>query len=761
MTNLKLKISGMHCASCARSIERNLKKIDGVSSAFVNYGTESANISFNESKVSFDDIKKTIVKTGFNIVNDNLEKEATEKKELKKNKIKLILSLIFTIPLFYISMAPMMSFLKLPYPYFLSHSANPLNFALTAMFLCIPVVILGYKFYTNGFSNLFRMTPNMDSLIAIGTASAFLYSLYSTILIYMGSKTHVHNIYFESTAVILTLVEIGKYLEAKSKGKTGEAIKKLMAMSPKKAYVIRDGKEEYIDLDKVVIGDIVIVKPGEKIPIDGEIIEGRSSVDESMITGESIPQEKNIGDKVIGATINKLGSFKFRVTKDLKDTMLLQIIKLVEEAQGSKAKIAHIADVVSSYFVPIVILIAFLSSVIWLIVGSGFVFALTVFVSVLIIACPCALGLATPTAIMVGTGKGAELGILFKNASSLENLGKTNMVIFDKTGTITEGIPFITHILSEDENYLLKIASSLESVSEHPLAEAILRESKERNIETQKVYDFNSISGFGVEGIIEGEKAILGSEKLMTENNVYIEKNIKEKVISLQEEGNTIIYVAKNMKLLGVIACSDKIKSDSIDTMKRLHSLNIKTCIVTGDNKRASKYVAKKLGIDMYFAEVLPHEKIEKVRELKNEGYNVSMVGDGINDAPALTEAHVGIAIGKGTDIAIESADIVLVKSNTYDVVNAIRLSHKTIRNIKQNLFWAFCYNIIGIPIAAGILYGFRDILIPSFMGNFLTMLMGPDLLLNPMFAALAMSLSSISVLSNALRLNMFKADKN
>ena len=756
---LILKINGMSCTACARSIERNIKKIDGIYEANVNFATETLSVSFENKKINYETINNSVIKTGFSIVKDKENIDALKMAKYKSDKIKLIISMIFSIPLFYISMAPMIPFIKLPYPNILSHSEHPLNFALTALILCIPVMLSGYKFYTVGFSSLFRKNPNMDSLIAIGTTSAFIYSVYSTFLIAKGNVSSVHNIYFESTAVIIALVQFGKYLESKSKSKAGEAIKKLIELSPKTARIIRDSNEIEVPINEIILNDIVVVRPGEKIPIDGEIIEGFSSIDEAMITGESIPVDKKVGDKVIGASINKLGSFKFKVTSIGENTMLSQIIKLVEDAQGSKAPIAHIADVVSSYFVPVVIVIAITSSLAWAISGSGITFALTVFVSILVIACPCALGLATPTAIMVATGKGAKLGILFKNAQALEHAKKTSVVMFDKTGTLTEGYPFVTDIISSDENHTLQIAASAENTSEHPLGEAIVRMAKEKNIEMLKVVDFYSMTGFGVECVINAKKVLLGNKKLMETNNIDTAMFVSESD-RLSRQGKTSIYVSENNKLIGIIACSDKIKHDAIETIKSIHKLGIKTAMITGDNKKTANYVAKEIGIDMVFSEVLPEDKSNEVKKLQSEGFVVAMVGDGINDAPALTQANIGIAIGNGTDIAIESADIVLVKSNTHDVVTAIELSRATIRNIKQNLFWAFCYNTLGIPIAAGVLHLFRHEILLSSFGDALASIMGSSLLLNPMFAALAMSLSSISVVSNSLRLNLFKASR-
>ena len=760
---MTLRIGGMHCAACSRAVERALKKTEGVESAAVNIATEKAVLVFDDKKLKYKDIVNAIVKAGYQVVGkeeDILEKKA---KEIKEQKIRLIISAIFSIPLFYISMSPMIKFVKLPLPEILSHHSNPQIFSIVALILCIPVMVSGYKFYTLGFPALFRGAPNMDSLVAIGTTASFVYSVYSSILSFIGLNPHGDNLYYESAAVIITLVQFGKYLEARSKGKTGEAIKKLMGLQPKTARIIENGEEKEIKIEDLKVGNILIVRPGEKIPVDGEIIEGYSSVDESMLTGESIPIEKNIGDKVVGASINKTGTFKFKATKVGDDTALAQIIKLVEDAQGSKAPISHIADVVSSYFVPAVISIALISGIAWFIAVHNFVFSLTVFVSVLVIACPCALGLATPTAIMVGTGKGAELGILFKNAEALELSQKINAIMFDKTGTLTEGKPYLTDIISNDKSdkeRLLLLTASAENGSEHPLAEAIVREAKEKNIKPLPIENFKALSGFGIDAIIDKKRILIGNKKLMEKENISVESFFNE-TEKLSKEGKTPMYVAEDGKLLGIIACADKLKKDSVYTINRLHKLNIKTVMITGDNKNTAEAIANETGIDIVLSEVLPEEKSNEVKKLQDKNYIVAMVGDGINDAPALTQANVGIAIGSGTDVAIESADIVLVKSKTEDVVTAIELSKATMRDIKQNLFWAFCYNVLGIPVAAGLLHIFRESLINSAIGNFLVAIMGEDLLLNPIFAALAMSLSSVCVVTNALRLNFFKPSKN
>ena len=759
---MTLRIGGMHCAACSRAVERALKKTEGVESAAVNIATEKAVLVFDDKKLKYKDIVNAIVKAGYQVVGKEEDISEKKAKEIKEQKIRLIISAIFSIPLFYISMSPMIKFVKLPLPEILSHHSNPQIFSIVAIILCVPVMVSGYKFYTLGFPALFRGAPNMDSLVAIGTTASFVYSVYSSILSFIGLNPHGDNLYYESAAVIITLVQFGKYLEARSKGKTGEAIKKLMGLQPKTARIIENGEEKEIKIEDLKVGNILIVRPGEKIPVDGEIIEGYSSVDESMLTGESIPIEKNIGDKVVGASINKTGTFKFKATKVGEDTALAQIIKLVEDAQGSKAPISHIADVVSSYFVPAVIAIALISGIAWFIAVHNFVFSLTVFVSVLVIACPCALGLATPTAIMVGTGKGAELGILFKNAEALELSQKINAIMFDKTGTLTEGKPYLTDIISNDKSdkeRLLLLTASAENGSEHPLAEAIVREAKEKNIKPLPIENFKALSGFGIDAIIDKKRILIGNKKLMEKENISVESFFNE-TEKLSKEGKTPMYVAEDGKLLGIIACADKLKKDSVDTINRLHKLNIKTVMITGDNKNTAEAIANETGIDIVLSEVLPEEKSNEVKKLQDKNYIVAMVGDGINDAPALTQANVGIAIGSGTDVAIESADIVLVKSKTEDVVTAIELSKATMRDIKQNLFWAFCYNVLGIPVAAGLLHIFRESLIDSAIGNFLVAIMGEDLLLNPIFAALAMSLSSVCVVTNALRLNFFKASK-
>lgn len=751
---IDMKIDGMTCAACAKAVERVVKKLDGVENISVNIATDKANIDYNPSKVKLSQIKAAIEKAGYKPIEEVRDKVDVDEDKLRKEKemkslfVKFIVAIVFAVPLFYIAMGPMIikPIGPWPLPEIINPMTNTLNYALIQLILVIPVMIAGYKFYINGFKALFSLSPNMDSLVAIGTLAAFLYSLYTTIQIANGQiqGMHHHQLYYESAGIIIALILLGKYLESKSKGKTSEAIKKLMGLQPKNAIVLVDGKEVETPIEEVGIGDIILVKPGTKIPVDGVVIEGYTSVDESMLTGESIPVEKNVGSKVTGASINKNGVIKFKAEKIGGDTALAQIIKLVEDAQGTKAPIAKLADTVSGYFVPIVIAIAVVASLLWFLVGGkDIVFVLTIFISVLVIACPCALGLATPTAIMVGTGKGAENGILIKGGEALESAHKVNTVIFDKTGTITEGKPKVTDIVlnNVEEEYLIKIASSAEKGSEHPLGEAIVRYGEEENIKLEKVDDFKAIPGAGIQVIINKENILLGNKKLMNDNNILLE-DLEEKSNELASQGKTPMYIAVDGKLAGIIAVADVVKESSKKAIEILHDMGIKVAMVTGDNVKTANAIASQVGIDMVLAEVLPEDKSKEVEKLQNQGNFIAMVGDGINDAPALAKANIGIAIGSGTDVAIESADIVLMKSDLMDVPTAIKLSHETIKNIKQNLFWAFGYNTIGIPVAAGLLYIFG----------------GP--LLNPMIAAAAMSLSSVSVVSNALRLKNFKPYK-
>lgn len=739
--NKTFKIEGMTCASCVRAVERATRKIDGVVESNVNLATENMNITYEPSKVRVSDIKKAVEAAGYKALDQEVSVDEDKEKKLKESKLlwkKFIFSLIFTVPLLTITMGHMFG-VKLPAV--IDPMMNPVSFAVIQLVLVIPVIIAGSRFYKVGFKTLAKGSPNMDSLVAIGTSAAFLYGLYAVYEIISGNTQYVYDLYFESAATIITLITLGKYLESVTKGKTSEAIKKLMGLTPKTAIIISDGKEMEISIDEVEVGDIVIAKPGERLAVDGEVVEGSTSVDESMLTGESIPVEKNAGDKVIGASINKNGLIKYRATKVGKDTALAQIIKLVEDAQGSKAPIAKLADIIAGYFVPVVIALAVISSLAWYFSGETGVFSLTIFISVLVIACPCALGLATPTAIMVGTGKGAEHGVLIKSGAALETTHKIQTIVFDKTGTITEGNPKVTDIITTnklDKDYILQLAASAEKGSEHPLGEAIVREAAEKDVEIKKLEYFKAIPGEGIAVKIDGSDILLGNRKLMEKNNIEI-KAVEENSHELAEQGKTPMYISVNGNIAGVIAVADTVKENSKKAIDKLHKMGIEVAMITGDNRRTAEAIAKQVGIDRVLAEVLPQDKANEVKKIQSEGKKVAMVGDGINDAPALAQSDIGIAIGSGTDVAIESADIVLMRSDLMDVPTAIQLSKKTIKNIKENLFWAFGYNTLGIPVAMGILYLFG----------------GP--LLNPMIAAAAMSFSSVSVLTNALRLKRFK----
>jgi Cu+-exporting ATPase len=737
--NLKtvmLVIEGMTCASCVRAVENSLRKLSGVTDVSVNLATEKARVVYNPETVKISELKKTVEEAGYKALDFEIDVKNEKDGKLKGQLRRLLLATAFTLPLFYLAMGHMMG---LWLPNFLMPEMHPLNFALAQIILVLPVMILGYRFYTIGFRKLFRREPNMDSLIAIGTSAAFLYGIFGTVQIARGDASHAMNLYFESVGVIITLIMLGKYLESLSKGRTGEAIKKLMNLAPKTARVIIDGEEQIVPVEAVEPGAIIIVRPGERIPVDGVVIEGHSSVDESMLTGESIPVEKTVGSKVVGASINKNGLLKFQATKVGKDTVLAQIIRMVEEAQGSKAPIAKLADIIASYFVPTVIIIALVSFIAWLIAGKSFVFSLTIFISVLVIACPCALGLATPTAIIVGTGKGAEYGVLIKGGEALEALQGVEAIIFDKTGTITEGKPEVTDIIAFapwDEDSLLALAASAEKGSEHPLGEAIINLSEKRNLRLQPISAFEAIPGQGIRVHINNELILLGNARLLENNQIKLPD--RSEYLKLADAGKTLMYLVVSGVLAGIIAVSDVVKPNSYETVKSLKDMGLQVYLLTGDNPQTAASIASKVGIDHVFSEVLPQDKAKGVKKLQ-EQYKVAMVGDGINDAPALAQANVGIAIGSGTDVAIEAADIVLMKSDPLDVITALKLSKKTIKNVKENLFWAFAYNVLGIPIAAGILHIFG----------------GP--LLNPMLAALAMAFSSVTVVLNALRLKRFK----
>ncbi|WP_286909855.1 heavy metal translocating P-type ATPase [Clostridium sp. UBA1652] len=742
-----LKIEGMTCAACAKNIEKVTKKLEGVIESNVNFATEKLNISYEASSVRISDIKKAIEKAGYKALEEesttiDIDKERKEK-EIKLLWKKFIVSAVFTVPLLIITMGHMFGErFGFHLPEIINPMDNARNFGIIQLILVLPVMVAGYKFFTVGYKSLFRRSPNMDSLIAIGTSAAFLYGIFAIVQIYRGNVDYAYDLYFEAAGVIITLILLGKYLEAVTKGKTSEAIKKLMGLAPKTAIIIKDGKEIETPIDEVEVGDVIVVKPGEKMPVDGEVVEGITSVDESMLTGESIPVEKNIGDKIIGASINKNGTIKYKATRVGKDTALAQIIKLVEDAQGSKAPIAKLADIISGYFVPVVITISIVASLAWYFIGGETgIFALTIFISVLVIACPCALGLATPTAIMVGTGKGAEYGVLIKSGVALETAHKIKTIVFDKTGTITEGKPKVTDIVVSngiDENKLLQLAASAEKGSEHPLGEAIVKDADEKELKILKLDFFKAIPGHGIEVKIDGKAILLGNRKLMIESNISLE-DLEETSHRLASEGKTPMYISIDDKIAGIIAVADTVKENSKRAIEKLHDMGIEVAMITGDNKRTAEAIAKQVGIDRILAEVLPQDKANEVKKLQAEGKKVAMVGDGINDAPALAQADIGIAIGSGTDVAMESADIVLMRSDLMDVPTSIQLSKKTILNIKQNLFWAFAYNTLGIPVAMGILYIFG----------------GP--LLNPIFAAAAMSFSSVSVLLNALRLKRFK----
>lgn len=740
MKNSTFNVTGMSCASCARTVENALNKNEDIK-ASVNIATEKVNIEYDENKYNFEKIKKIVENSGYGLVEILSEEEKMQMYEdkIKSLRNKLILAAVFAIPLMYISMGHMMG---IHLPDIVNPKKNAAIYSIVQLLLTIPVVYAGKDFFIHGFKNLVRKSPTMDSLIAMGASAAIVYSLYATYMTITVDPEYHMNLYFESAGTIITLILLGKLLEARTKGQTSSAIKKLIGLQPKKAKIIENGIEKEVLIENIKVGDIIVVKPGEKIAVDGKIVNGNTSVDESMITGESIPVSKNPGDKVIGGSINKNGSIQFEATEIGKDTVLSQIIKLVEEAQGSKAPISRMADIVAGYFVPIVIVIATVTGIIWFISGSGLTAALTFFISVLVIACPCALGLATPTSIMVGTGKGAENGILIKSGEALETAHKIKTVVLDKTGTITKGKPVLTDLKvynNFDGNEILQLAASAENNSEHPLAEAIVNGAKERNVEFKQYDKFRAMPGYGIRATIDDKEIQIGNRKLMASRKISTEAAEKDYEI-LSNEGKTPMFISLNNELAGLIAVADVVKETSKEAIERMHKLGLKVIMLTGDNEKTAKYIAKEVGIDSVIAEILPFQKSEEVKKLQEAGEFVAMVGDGINDSPALAQANVGIAIGSGTDVAIESADIVLIRNDLNDVAGAIALSKATITNIKENLFWAFFYNVIGIPFAAGIFYAFFN---------------GPKL--DPMIAAFAMSLSSVSVLMNALRLKFFK----
>ena len=750
----KFQVTGMTCSACSATVERNVKKLEGVKEVTVNLLSNSMVVSYDEDKVNNQAIIDTVVKAGYQAA---LEQKNNQKKtsatpavspveqDIKNMKFRLILSFVFLIPLMYISMGHMFG---APLPNFLTGNENALSFALTQFLLTLPVVYVNRKYFQAGFKNLVKLHPNMDSLIVIGSSAALIYGVFAIYQIgiglgYQDMETVHHytmDLYFESSAMILALITLGKFLETKSKGKTSEAITKLLHLAPKTATVIRNGEEQEIPVEEVVVGDRIVIKPGQSIPVDGVIIEGSSSVDQSALTGESIPVEKNVGDKVIAASVNKMGSFHMEAQKVGDDTTLAQIIQLVEDANASKAPIAKLADKISGIFVPVVITIAVIATIVWLILGYPFEFALSIGIAVLVISCPCALGLATPVAIMVGTGKGAEYGILIKSAEALEVAHSVKTVVLDKTGTITEGKPKVTDIVPSEyisEQELLSVAASMEKPSEHPLADAIVAYAQEKKVSLLPTEHFTAVSGQGITASMNGTEYYAGNISFISQH-VDVE-NFEELSNAFADQGKTPLYFADSNHILGVIAVADVVKPTSAEAISQLKDMHIDVVMLTGDHKKTAQAIQKQLGIDRVVAEVLPQDKEREIRALQEGGHKVAMVGDGINDAPALARADVGIAIGAGTDIAIESADIVLMKNSLLDVVTAIRLSKATIRNIKENLFWAFFYNSIGIPLAAGVFFS----------------LLGWKL--NPMFGAAAMSLSSVCVVLNALRLKFFK----
>ena len=748
----RFDVSGMSCSACQANVTRAVEKL-GVNEVNVNLISQSMSVDYNPDMISDEDIITAVEKIGYGARlksdENKIITKSSEDKELAKDedntKFRLKISFLFLIPLMYVSMGPMYG---LPLPYYLIGYKGSLLNAIVQFLLTLPVLIVNRKFFINGFKGLINRAYNMDTLIALGSSSAFIYGLFAILRIAYGFSfgdeeiihQYMHNLYFESSAMILTLITLGKYFEARSKGQTKASLEHLINLAPKQATIIKDNEEIVVSVDQIKKGDIVLIKPGDSIPVDGKIIEGSSLVDESAITGESIPIAKNIDDRVISATINKQGSFKFIATEVGDDTTLSQIINLVNEANETKAPIARIADKIAAIFVPAVIIISIITFIIWKILGYNFEFALNMMISVLVISCPCALGLATPMAIMVATGKSAELGILFKNAEALENLHKVDSILLDKTGTITNGKPIVTDIdtiLDEDE--FIKIAASIENSSEHPLSNAIVLYAKDNDIDLEKVDEFSAISGKGIIGKLNSTTYYGGNEKLMLDNDIDISsyKNLAEKYSS---DGKTAMYFSDDKKVLGIIAVMDTPKSTSKLAIEELKKLSYEVIMLTGDNEKTAEAIRKKLSIDKKIAEVLPKDKDKVVKNLQDMGKKVAMVGDGINDAPALARSDIGIAIGNGTDVAIDSADIVLMRNSLLDIVNSINLSKETIKIIKENLFWAFFYNVILIPVASGLFY-------PAL-----------GIKLNPMFAAFAMSMSSIFVCLNSLRLRSFKA---
>ena len=742
-----LAIDGMTCASCSSAVERALKKQPGVSSVSVNLATNKATLVYDPAQIKLGALKSAVEKAGYGarelIEGQKQDAEAQRRDaELKTMTHRLLLASVFALPLLYVAMGHMFPSLNIPLPEFMDHHKYPFVFAMVQLILTLPIMVAGRKFFVVGFKTLSKLSPNMDSLVAIGTGAAFIYGVYNTVWIYLGRNELTDSLYFESAGVVITLILLGKWLETRSKGKTSQAIKKLMGLAPQNAHHVVGDQLVEILVDEVVVGDVLLVKPGERIPVDGMILSGNSAVDESMLTGESLPVDKSVGDKVTGGSLNKNGTLTFRATAVGQDTALARIIKLVEDAQGQKAPIAQLADVISAYFVPVVMVIAAVAALFWLNEGKSFDYVLNIFVTVLVIACPCALGLATPTAIMVGTGRGAQLGILFKGGEALEQTHKTTAIIFDKTGTLTQGKPSVSDFvpLHGDGDDLLSILASAESASEHPLALAILEAAKAKGLAITTPSAFTAVSGKGLSAVVNGRSVLIGNEAWMRENRIDLPE--LSTMSALSDQGKTVLLAAVEGDYVGLLAIADLLKADSAQTVKQLHKMGLKVAMITGDNRRTANAIAAQAGIDVVMAEVLPQDKGDQVDALKAQGYVVAMVGDGINDAVALTKADTGIAIGSGTDVAIESADVVLMRSQLSDVVTAIALSKATMTNIKENLFWAFIYNIIGIPFAAGVF---------AYFGGSL---------LNPVFAGAAMALSSVSVVSNALRLRFFKEKK-
>ena len=750
----KFNVTGMTCSACSAHVDKSVRKLEGVSDVNVNLLANTMVVDYDEKTVTTDEIIKAVEKGGYGAnlptasAGEAPRQSAVDqaKGETRKVKVRLIVSFVFMIPLFYLAMGHMMSW---PLPAFFLGEENALTYAFTQFLLCLPVAYVNRKYFINGFKTLARRSPNMDSLIAIGSTAAIVYGIYAIYKIGWGlghGDSHmVHqysmDLYFETSAMILALITVGKFLESRSKGKTSEAITKLMDLAPKTATVERDGQEMEIPVEQVQAGDILVVRPGQSLPVDGVITEGTTAIDESALTGESIPVEKGPGDRVTGASINKTGFFKFRADKVGQDTALQQIIRLVEEAGASKAPIAKLADKVSGVFVPAVIGIALVTFAAWLLMGKSFEFAMSMGIGVLVISCPCALGLATPTAIMVGTGKGAEQGILVRSAQALEIARTVDTVVLDKTGTVTKGKPQVTQVIPASgvaEEELLQLAVALERPSEHPLAEAVLVYTGEKGFCPVPVEDFAALSGRGAKGKLQGETALAGNLLLMQEEGID-PGDLAQAGEKLAQKGNTPLYFAWKGRIMGLIAVADVIKETSPRAVKELEKMGVQVVMLTGDNEVTAQAIGKAAGITKVIAGVMPQDKERHVRQLQEQGHKVAMVGDGINDAPALARADVGIAIGAGTDVAIESADVVLMHSDLMDVPAAIQLSRATIRNVKQNLFWALLYNSIGIPLAAGVLY-------PAF-----------GLRLNPMFGAAAMSMSSVCVVSNALRLKFFR----